>query len=110
MRLGEVGDEIAAVEHLRTDGNAHVDRFAVSAVLALTTAVSALARLDRMPALQIGKIADRRIGKEHDVAASAAVPAVRPALGHELLAAKRQPAVAAATGLDVKLRAVGKRG
>ena len=32
---------------------------------------------------------------------TAAVAAVRPALGHELLAAEAQPAVAAAPGLDV---------
>jgi hypothetical protein len=110
MRLREVGDELAFVEHLRADRNTHVDRFAVSAVLALTTAVAALARLDRVPPLQIRKIADRRIGEEHDVAASASVAAVGPALRDELLAAKRQPAVATAAGLDVKLRAVGKRG
>ena len=110
MRLREVGDEIAAVEHLRADGNAHVDRLAVGAVLARAAAVAAFARLDRMPPLQVREIAERWIGDEDDVTAFSTVAAVGPALGDELLAAKRQPAVATAAGLDVKLRAVGKRG
>jgi hypothetical protein len=110
MRLREIGEELAAIENLRADGNAHLDRLTVGSVLALSTAVAALARLDRMPPLQVCKIADRRIGKEDDITASPAVTAIRPAFGDELLAAKRQPAVATAAGLDVKLRAVGKRG
>jgi hypothetical protein len=110
MRLREVGDEIAAVEHLRADGNAHVDGLAVTAVLARAAAVAALARLDRMSALQVCEIAERWLGDEDDVSASSAVAAVRPAFGDELLAAKRQPAVATAAGLDVKIRAVAERG
>jgi hypothetical protein len=110
VRLREVGEEIAAVEHLRADGNAYLDRLAVGAVLARTAAVAALVRLDRVPPLQVREIAERRVGDEDDVSASPAVTAVGPALGDELLAAKRQPAVAAAAGLDVKLRAVAERG
>jgi hypothetical protein len=79
-------------------------------VLARTSAVAALARLDHLPALQAREIAKRRFGNEHDVAALAAVAAVRPALRDELLAAKRQTAVPATAGLDVKLGAVAERG
>jgi hypothetical protein len=110
MRLREVGDELADVEDLRADRHPHLDRLTIGSVLALPTTVAALARVDRMPPLQVCKIADRRIGEEDDIAASPAVTAVGPSLGDELLAAKRQPAVATAAGLDVKLRAVGKRG
>jgi hypothetical protein len=110
MWVREVGDEVTLIEHLRADGNAHLDRLAVRAVLARTAAVAALARLDHLPALQIREVAQRGVGDEDNVASPATVTAVRPALRDELLAAKRQTSVAAAAGLDVKLGAVGKRG
>jgi hypothetical protein len=110
VRLREVGDQIAAFEHLRADGNAHIDRLTVGAMFTGAAAVAALAGLDRTPPLQIREIAERRVGDEDDIAAVAGVTAVGPALGDELLATERQPAVAAAAGLDVKLRAVAERG
>jgi hypothetical protein len=60
--------------------------------------------------LQRGEIPQRRVRDEDDVAAVAAVAAVGAALRDVLLAAERQAAVAAATGLQVKLCAVGERG
>jgi hypothetical protein len=79
-------------------------------VLPRAAAVAALRRLDPAPALQRREISQRWIGHQHDVTSRAAVAAVGPALGDELLATERQPAVAAATGLDVDLRAVRERG
>jgi hypothetical protein len=108
--LREVCDQIAAVEHLRADGNAHLDGLAVGAVPPRPAAVAALARLDRAAPLQIREIAERRVRDEDDVATVAGVTAVGPALGDEFLATERQAAVAAAAGLDVKLRAVAERG
>src|SRR5207253_10437264 len=70
--------------------------------------ILAAARLDPAPPLQRGKVTQARIGLEHDVAAVAAVAPVGPALRHELLAAEREAAVAALTGLDVDLRAVAE--
>jgi hypothetical protein len=110
VRLREVGDQIAAFEHLRADGNAHFDRLAVGAMLTRAAAVAAFTRLDRAPPLQIREIAERRVGDEDDITAVAGVATVGPALGDELLATERQPTVAAAAGLDVKLRAVAERG
>jgi hypothetical protein len=110
VRLREVGDEVTAVEDLRPNRDPHLDRLPVGAVLARTAAVAAFPRVDRVTALQIREIAEGRIGHEHHVAAPSAVAAIGPALGDELLAAERQTAVAAATGLDVKLRPVAERG
>ena len=52
------------------------------------------------------EIAQRVVAHEHDVAAAAAVAAVRPALGHVRLAAEAEAAVAAAAGLDVDACAI----
>src|SRR5262249_59248257 len=46
------------------------------------------------------QVAKCPVGLDGDVAAASAVAAVRPALGHELLAAEAQRAVAAATRAD----------
>jgi hypothetical protein len=110
VRLREVGDQIAAVEHLCADWNAHLDGLAVGSVLPCAGAVATLARLDRAAPLQIREIAERRVRDEDDIAAVAGVTAVRAALRNEFLATERQAAVAAAAGLDVKLRAVAERG
>jgi hypothetical protein len=110
MRLREIGDEVAAGEDLRPNRDAHLNRLAVGAVLTRAATVAAFARLDRAPPLQVREIAERWIGSEDHVAASSTVTAVGPALGDVLFAAERQTAVAAAAGLDVKLRAVAERG
>ena len=47
---------------------------------------------------EAGEIAPLRVRDEHDVPAVAAVPAVGPALGHELLPAEVNAAVSAAAG------------
>jgi hypothetical protein len=108
--LREVCDQIAAVEYLGADGNAHLDGLAVGSVLTCAAAVAALARLDRAAPLQIREIAERGVGDEDDITAVAGVTAVGATFGNEFLAAERQAAVAAAAGLDVKLRAVAERG
>ena len=52
------------------------------------------------------EIAQIGVGNEDDVAAAAAVAAVRPALGHELLAPEAEAAVAAAARLDANADAI----
>jgi hypothetical protein len=107
--MREIGDEVVAGEDLRADRHAHLDRLAVGTVPPRAAAAAALRRLDPAPPLQRRQVSQRGVGHEHDLAALAAVTAVGPALGDELLAAERQPAVAAAAGLDVDLRAVRER-
>ena len=52
------------------------------------------------------EVTQRVVADEHDVAATTAVAAVRPTLGHVRLAAEAEAAVAAAAGLDVDSRSV----
>src|SRR5437763_1288960 len=59
---------------------------------------SASARPDLLVRPDAREVAPARVGDEHDVAAAAAVAAVGPALGDELLAAEMDRAVAAAAG------------
>ena len=59
---------------------------------------SAPARPDLLVRPDAREVAPARVGDEHDVAAAAAVAAVGPALGDELLAAEMDRAVAAAAG------------
>ena len=54
-------------------------------------------------ALQVAQVV---VAAQHDVAAAAAVAAVRPALGHVRLAPEREAAVAARAGADLDARAV----
>jgi hypothetical protein len=60
--------------------------------------------------LKEGEVAQVRVRYEDDVAALAAVAAVRPALGDVFLAAKADRAVAAATALDRDAGPVVKQG
>src|SRR5204863_377640 len=69
------------------------------AVLATPPSRFAAARLEDALRTERGEVAQVGVGDQNDVAAASAVPAVRPALGDELLAAKAQPAVAATSGL-----------
>ena len=106
-RVCEVGDQVALVgEHLCADRDAQLGVVAVGAVLARAATVATALRLDPLAPLQRREVAQRGIGEQHDVAAVAAVAAVRAALGDELLPAERQTAVAALPGLNVQLRAV----
>ena len=85
----QVGDQVALVgEHLRADRDAQLRVGAVGAVLARAAAVPAPLGLDPLAPLQRREVAQRRVGEQHDVAAVAAVAAVRAALRDELLAAE----------------------
>ncbi len=108
--MREIGDQLVAVANLRPDGNPKLDVGPVGAVLTGATTVAALERNDHPPALVHGKIPEGWVGEEDDVAAIAAIAAVWPALGHVLLAAKRQATVASSAGLDMNFRAVAEHG
>src|SRR5581483_6734076 len=71
---------------------------------------AAAGRPDQPPALQRREVAQRRVGDQHDVAAAAAVAAVGAALGHVLLAAEAEAAVAALPGLDANPGPVAEHG
>ena len=97
----EVGNELAAlVEELRADRELEHDRGAVGTVLAGAAPVAAALGLERDPSAQHGEIAQIGVRDDDDVAAPAAVTAIGPTLGDELLPAEAQPAVAATTGAD----------
>jgi len=91
---------------LRPDRNAQLDDLAVRAVSLLSASVSAAAGSELPHATQGGEVAQRRVGANDHVTAATPVAAVGPALRHVLLAAEAEGAVAAASGLDVNLRAV----
>ena len=101
ISMREIGDQVAVVgEDLRADRDAELDVAAVRAVLARAASVLPAPGLDQPAPPQGREIAQRRVGDQDDVAAAAAVAAVRPALGHVLLAAEATVAVAALAGLD----------
>ena len=101
-RAGEVGDQLPTfVEDLRPDGNSELDELAVRAVLVRAAAAPAAAALDPLVRAKAREVAQVGVRDEHDVATLAPVAAVGSALRHELLAPKRQRAVAAAPRLHV---------
>ncbi len=103
----QVGHEAPVrIERLRPDRHSELDHLAVGAVFARSTPVPAALR--RIHALRAKRteVAKPRIGDENDVAAPAAVAAVRPSLRHVLLAPETEAAVAAAAGSNVDARAV----
>ena len=107
VRVCEIGDEIAAVgRDLRADGDGYLGVGAGRAVLARAPARLTLPRREPLRAPERGEVAQLRIGDEDDVAAAAAVAAVRPALRDVLLPAEAQSAVAAAACLDANLGSV----
>jgi hypothetical protein len=108
--MRKIGNEILVFEHLRPDRNARLDRLAVGAVLACAATVAALLGGDPLAPLERRQIAQRLVCDEDDVTALAAVAAVGPTLRDELLAAKRQAAVATAAAFDVNRGSVGERG
>ena len=75
-------------------------------MLAAAAARAALAGLEPVARAESRQVAQVGVGDEHDVAAGAAVAAVRPALGHVLLAPEAERPVAAAPGLHVDAGAV----
>jgi hypothetical protein len=100
-RVREIREHTAVlVEHLSPHGYVELDGGAGGAVTVRALAVApALAAEDTLP-LKESEVAQVAVRYEDDVAALAAVAAVRPALGDEFLAAKANRAVAAATALD----------
>ena len=76
--------------------------------ISLPEAVPAAPGLELAAAPEGLQVAQRVVAAQRDVPAAAAVAAVGPALGHARLAAERQRAVAAPSGLDFYARAVGK--
>ena len=81
LRMGEVGDELVALEHLRADRDVDLDALAARAVLAGAAAVAALGRGDPLARARACE-RSRRSGSatSDDVAAVAAVAAVGAAL------------------------------
>src|SRR5439155_10028662 len=106
-RRGEVGDQLPVlVEDLRADGHAHVDRLPGRSVLQRTAAGLAVPCFEPAPRTKCGEVAQVGIRNQDDVAAGAAVAAVRAALRDVLLPAEVQAAVAAATRLHADAGAV----
>ena len=105
--MREVGEQPSlVVEHLCADGDVELGVGARGTVLQRTAAASAAAGLDVLIRAKRRQIAEVVIRDEHDVAARAAVAAVRPSLGNVLLPAKGEAAVAAAARLHVDSDAV----
>jgi hypothetical protein len=70
-------------------------------VLAGAPAGLTAARLERRLCPEGGEVAESRIRDQHDVAAAAAVPAVRATLRDVLLPPEAQASIAAAPGEDM---------
>jgi hypothetical protein len=99
----EIGDEpLILVEHLRADGDGQHDVLPALAAREPPAAAAAALRTDLLVRPERREVAPLRVRDEHDVAARAAVTAVRPAFRHELLAPKVDRAVAAAACSNVK--------
>ena len=107
VRGRQVGDEPpVAVEHLRAERHAYLRILTVGSMLAASAAAPALAGAHPSDPPKRREIAKRGVGDDEHVAAAPSVAAVRPALGHVLLAPEAERAVAAASCLDVDLRAI----
>ena len=104
----EVGDGhlAARVEDLRAERHVHDGVVPAPARHALALAVHAALAAQVPAEAERREIAHVGIGEQDDIAAVAAVAAVGPALGHELLAPERDAAVATATGLHDHRRAI----
>jgi hypothetical protein len=104
---GQIGDEPAlGVEHLRSRGRAQHDVVTCRAVTSGASARAALASLEALLRPEAREVAQVGVRDEHDVAAGAAVAAVRAALGHVLLPPEAERAVAPATRLHVDAGAI----
>src|SRR5205823_5134702 len=92
-------DQVVAGAVPALDLGARRDRdgqpLAVGAVPLGAEPVAAALRPEVRPAAEGLQVAQRVVAAQHDVAAVAAVAAIRPALGHVRLAAERERAVAA---------------
>jgi hypothetical protein len=99
-----------AVEDLGAHGHAQLDIRPVRPVPIRALAVPPAAGLEFPLSGEVGEVAPGGVRCEHDIAASAAVPSVRPTLGHVLLAPKRERAIAPAAAANANPRAVMKHG
>src|SRR6266545_3978108 len=110
LQSRKVGDQLAVlVEDLSPHRNPELDGLPRRSVLQRAPARIALAGLEPTPAPEAGEIAEVGVGDEHDVAARAAVAAVRPTFRDVLLPAEVQAAVTAATRDHVDAGAVVER-
>src|SRR5205814_755981 len=106
-RAREIGDKPAlGVQHLRAHGRAQHDVGSRCTVASGASARAALARLEALFRPEAREVPQVWVGHEHDVAAGAAVTAVRAALGNVLLAPEAERAVAAAPRLHVDAGAI----
>ncbi len=106
-RVREVGEQPPLlVEHLRPHGHAELDVVSVRPAPVRPLSVAPALRLEAGASVEEPEIAEVRVGYEDDVAAVAAVAAVGPALGNELLTPEAERAVAAAPALHADPRAV----
>jgi hypothetical protein len=104
--LREVGDELLALEDLRSHRDAEHRVVSARTVGKTPTADSAAARTELLVRAESRKIAPTWIGDDHDVAAVTAVTAVRPPARYVLLATEVDRAVAATAGDGRQARAV----
>ena len=105
--MGEVGHQLTVlVVDLGAHRQLQLDRRSVGAVLVATEPGLAAAGLDLVPRAQLGEIAQFRIGDQDDVAAVAAVAAVRSASGYVLLAPEGKAAVPTAPGQHENARVI----
>ena len=106
--MREIGDRqlTARVVDLGAERHVHDRVIAAPAGLAASLAVHAALAPQVPPEAERREVAHVGIGEQDDVAAVAAVAAVGPALGHELLAPERDAAVAAPARLDDHGRAI----
>ena len=80
------------------------------AVLVVALAGATPPAFELLAAAERGEIAESSVADEHDIATRPAVAAVRASLGHELLAAEAEPAVAPTPGLHFDAGPVLKHG
>ena len=96
IRADEVGDRPAlGVQDLRPDRHGELDALPVGAVPARAPAVAAAPCAIPRLAAERAQVAEMLVGLDRDVAAAAAVAAVRAAARHVLLAAEAETAIAA---------------
>src|SRR5260364_126913 len=107
---GKVVDQGLAVlvEDLGADGNLEHHRLAAGAVAVLARPVSASLGLEMLLVAVVDQGVEAIDGFDHDIAATAAIAAVRPAELDELLAPERNATVAAVAGAHIDLGFIEK--
>ena len=102
----EVGDELVALEDLCAHRNGEHRILSAGSVRKLATASSAASGAEPLVRTEPRQVAPPWIGDDHDVAAVAAVAAVRTSAGHVLLPPEMDRAVAATARDGRQARAV----